>query len=728
LTALSNCPYKGQTPLGDPKMESFLRSLRYLWPYRGRIAVAILCVLVVAGLWSGGLGLMLPAAKILISDEGLHGWAYNTVAQDRLGANTRHSAVSIAGRPPMLALQVTEVAQRAAQAGLRPSDWIIGLDDGRPEHALVGAVELARELTLAGSDKAVALWVYDQREQTHRRVMVDLGPAKFTSSLLGQVALKIPEPRQFRDRFNMFVGLLAIVLVMTLLRAFFTFVQEYLIGTAVWRGIMDLRCDNYNVVLHLPTVFFSEKGVSDATSRFIRDTSELAGGQNTLLGKTIVEPAKAIGLLAIALLCSWELTVMALVAGPPAFLLIRKFGKKMHRASRRSLESWSMMLAILGETLLGIRVVKSYTMEGAERRRFFRVNRQLLRQQNRMERLDAATGPTVESLGVAAGMVAAGAAGYLVFTGMLDRDVFLTWMVMMFAIFDPVRKLAKVTMRFQQADAAAKRIFELQDTQQETRIPAAPMLPRHRQTIEFRQVSFRYPGAADEAVKDVSFTVRAGQTVAIVGPNGSGKTTLVSMIPRLFDPTAGAILIDGVDISQCSMRSLRRQIGLVTQDTVIFAATIGENISYGLRRPDRKDVLAAAGKAFVDEFVRELPDGYDTMVGEYGATLSGGQRQRIAIARAILRDPAILILDEAMSQVDSDSERRIHQATAEFVKGRTTFLIAHRFATVLAAETIVVMNGGRVTDMGSHQQLLDRCELYRHLYRTQFVDTGGQAA
>ena len=185
------------------------------------------------------------------------------------------------------------------------------------------------------------------------------------------------------------------------------------------------------------------------------------------------------------------------------------------------------------------------------------------------------------------------------------------------------------------------------------------------------------------------------------------------------------VLVDGQDITQVSVRSLRRQIGLVTQDTVLFHATMRENIAYGLRRPHDKDVLAAAKRAFVDEFVRDLPDGYDTMVGEYGATLSGGQKQRIAIARAILRDPAILIFDEAMSQVDADSERRIHQAMQEFIRGRTTLMIAHRFATVLSADMIVVMNDGRVIDTGTHQELLDRCELYQHLYRTQFVDSGG---
>jgi ABC-type multidrug transport system fused ATPase/permease subunit len=252
-------------------------------------------------------------------------------------------------------------------------------------------------------------------------------------------------------------------------------------------------------------------------------------------------------------------------------------------------------------------------------------------------------------------------------------------------------------------------------------------LKRHSQSIEFRDVSFRYPSASEDAVKHADILIQAGQTVAIVGPNGSGKTTLVSLVPRLLSPTAGRVLIDGTDIATVSLKSLRRQIGLVTQDTVMFHATIGENIAYGKRRARREEVLAAAERAFVDEFVRQLPDGYETMVGEHGATLSGGQKQRIAIARAILRDPTLLIFDEAMSQVDSDSESRIHQAMSEFAKGRTTLLVAHRFATVLSADHIVVMDRGAIIDTGTHAELLTRCELYRNLYQTQFVDTGGQA-
>ncbi len=722
-------------------MDNFRRSLKYLWPYRLRIGVALLCVLVIATLWAGGLGLLLPGAKILISDEGLHGWVYKVVADKRLGISSVHSTVSIGGAPPQAAMQIVHVdtGRLAAKAGLQARQWIVGLEDSAPTSlpaaGEAGEVSLARSAALGPTDRSTAVRVYDQLTERLTTVHVTLPPPPWPYGSLRDLFRRIPEPRNQAGRLPLFLGLLGTVLVVTVIRAVFTFFQEYLIGTAIWRGIMDLRCENYDTVLRLPTTFFSEKGVSDATSRFIRDTSELARGQSTLLSKTLVEPAKALGSLVLALAMSWPLTLMAMVGGPPAFAFIRKFGKKMHRASRRSLESWSSMLAVLGETLQGIRVVKAYTMEGAERLRFFRVNRALLKQQTRMERLDAATGPTVEAMGIIAGMFAAAAAGYLVFVGLgwgdffyrMDRDKFLTWMVALFATFDPIRKLAKVSMRFQQAEAAAKRIFELRDTPHEPHVIDAPALGRHRESIEFRDVSYRYPSAAEDAVKHATLRVQAGQTVAIVGPNGSGKTTLVSLVPRLLTPTSGAVLIDGTDVAGVSLRSVRQQIGLVTQDTVMFHATIAENIAYGKRRARREEVLAAAEQAFVDEFVHQLPDGYDTMVGEHGATLSGGQKQRVAIARAILRDPAILIFDEAMSQVDAESENRIHQALAEFAKGRTTLLVAHRFATVLAADHIVVMDRGAIIDSGTHTELLARCELYRTLYQTQFIDSGGQA-
>ena len=305
--------------------------------------------------------------------------------------------------------------------------------------------------------------------------------------------------------------------------------------------------------------------------------------------------------------------------------------------------------------------------------------------------------------------------------GAMLPEVFFGWMAMMAAVFDPMRKLSKVVLVFQRADAAAARVFELQDREQEVSLTGAINLPPHTESIEFRGVSYTYPGAAEPAVRNVDLTVKAGQAVAVVGPNGCGKTTLVSLLPKLLQPTAGEVLIDGQDIALCTFRSVRRQTAVVTQQSVLFNATIGENIAYGARHATEEAVRAAAKQAYVDEFVSSLPDGYKTMVGEEGATLSGGERQRICIARAILRNPPILIFDEATSQIDADSEQRIHEALKEFTKDRTTLMIAHRFSTILEADMIVVMDRGAVVDTGTHPELLERCELYGQLYRTQFA-------
>jgi ABC-type multidrug transport system fused ATPase/permease subunit len=541
-----------------------------------------------------------------------------------------------------------------------------------------------------------------------------------SSKLLGYLVQKIPEPETRLGRLPIFLWLLGIMAVMTILRNLLRFIQEYLVQTAVLKGMIDFRKDCYNSVLRQPVTFFAQEGTTDTMSRFIQDTGELSRAQVTLVGKTLVEPAKAVASVAIAFYLSWELTLVAMIGGPLTYVIIRKFGKIMKRSTKRALESWADMLAVLEETLTGIRVVKAYTMETSERKRFFAVNRRLYKQQRRITRTRAATAPTVEALGIIAAVAAAGGAGYLVFSGKMDTEIFMAWMACLAAMFDPVRKLSKVVTRFQRGDAAAERIFEMYERPQEKRIPGAPMLPRLAQSLEFRNVSYQYPNSQALAVNNVSFTIDAGKTVAIVGPNGSGKTTLVSLLPRLLAATEGTILIDGCDTETHSLRSLRRQIGIVTQETVLFNATIRENISYGLRKTSDAHVLDAAKKAYVDEFVSELPDGYETMVGQRGATLSGGQRQRITIARAILRDPAILIFDEALSQIDPNSEKLISDAMSEFIKGRTTLMIAHRFQTILSADAIIVMDGGKIIDIGRHEELLEHCQLYAHLYKTQF--------
>ena len=713
-------------------MKNFKRSLKYLWPYRRQLLLAGLCVVLIMVLWGSGLGLLLPGSKILISEEGLHGWAYSSATQDRLGVRLvqrsvpPHTTIREGGveRELSIVLDVVRVDESGPSQGkLQQNNWLVGRADGEDDGGFLRGDALARTIANHAPGEPLALRAYNPYTQKLQTVTVIPGRSGWRSRLLTRIARAIPEPASYVDRFPMLLWLLGFVVLITLLRNVLRFSQEYLVGAVVMRAMMDLRRDSYEVVLHLPTTFFSEKGISDSMSRFVQDTNQLADGQVALFGKTLAEPAKAVASLVVALSLSWPLTLLAIGAGPPAVALIRKFGEVMRKASRRALGSWSLMLAVLNETLAGIRVVKAYTMEGSERKRFFQVNRRLLKQQRRMVRTDAAVAPAVETLGMTAALGAVALAGYWVLHGGydMDGDKFLALMGCLVAMFDPVRKLAKVATRFQRADAAAGRVFQLQDQEQEKRMPNAPMLPRHSQSIQLVHVRFRYPNASDDALKDINLTIPAGETLAIVGPNGSGKTTLASLLPRLLDPTEGKVLVDGRDISRYSLRSLRRQIGLVTQDAVLFHASIADNVAYGLRRARDEQVQAAARKAFVDEFVRDLPDGYDTMLGEHGATLSGGQRQRIAIARAILRDPAILIFDEAMSQVDPHSELRIQQAIKEFIRGRTTLLIAHRFSTVMTAQRIAVMDAGRIVDVGTHKELLSRCGLYHQLYQTQFL-------
>ncbi|HDZ22290.1 hypothetical protein LCGC14_0238870 [marine sediment metagenome] len=717
-------------------MQNFFRSLRYLRPYRTRLAISIGCVIVIAGLWGGGLAMMLPATKALISPEGLHGWAYNAITQNMLGIRLvrRDMPATTGGELQKLSIIIDVVAVDddgpAAQAGIKQGQWLIGLGEAG-EYRLIRGDILADRLASMAGNGVVSLAVFDPNDPDRSDIkLYDVHPAKvgFSTRAFRWMTSVLPKPHNFRDRFKVLLWLFALTLAMTWLRNILRFFQEYLVQTAVFSGIRDLRCQNYGVVLRLPMTFYSSHGTTDTMSRFLADMGELSRGQVTLFGKTMVEPAKALAALGAALLCSWQVTLLALIAGPPAFVLIHQFGKVMKRASKRALESHALLIRSLDETLTGLRVIKAYTMESAERKRFYRVNRRLIKQQRRMARIDSATSPSVEALGITAALAAGGMAGWWVFNDQMDSARFLAMMVCLGAMFDPVRKLAKVATRFQRAEAAATRVFELHDQPQEVRIPNAPDLPPHRESIEFRDVSLRYPSAETDAVADVNLTIHHGETLAIVGPNGCGKTTLVSLLPRLLEPTGGHILIDGQEIATVSLRSLRKQIGLVTQDTILFYATIGENIAYGLRRPDEAAVLAAAKRAYVDEFVRDLPDGYDTMVGEHGATLSGGQRQRIAIARAILRDPAIMIFDEATSQIDANSEHRIHQAMEDFTRGRTTIMIAHRFATIMSADRIVAMDAGRIIDVGSHEELMQRCSLYAHLYRTQFEDTGGPAS
>ncbi|MCD6365141.1 MAG: ABC transporter ATP-binding protein, partial [Planctomycetes bacterium] len=540
-------------------MKNFFRSLGYLKPYRGRLIVSLMCVAMIGVLWAGGLGMIAPVLKVMIDREGLHGWIRRTAAEDRLGAKVRIRGVSQSflnrsdgaptdadsvAQPTVNIVEVGNVRSRraGAKAGIKRGHWIIAIE-WSGENRKIWGEQLIRALWNAPVDAPVRLNLYDPAENKFSEVVLTLDAPSRRINALTAVGRWIPEPANIRDRFVLLVWVLGVGLAVTVLRDIFRFLHEYIVQTTVWHGVMDLRCDNFNVALRLPVTFYASHGTSDTMSRFIQDTNVLAGGQITLFGKSMAEPAKAMGSLAMALLLSWKRTLVATLIGPPAFIFIRQFGQIMKRASKRALESWAAMLGVLSETFSGIRVVKTYTMESTQRMHFFNVSRQLFKQQRRMSRIDAAASPMIEAMGVTVGLTAAAIGGWWVLADRIDGFIFMTWMACLAGMFDPVRKLARVLPVFQQAETAAERLFELQDQEQEKRRSGAVSLPNHEESLEFRGVSYRYPDTDIDAIKNINLEIRCGETVALVGPNGCGKTTLVSLVPRLMDPSAGSILL-----------------------------------------------------------------------------------------------------------------------------------------------------------------------------------------
>jgi subfamily B ATP-binding cassette protein MsbA len=374
------------------------------------------------------------------------------------------------------------------------------------------------------------------------------------------------------------------------------------------------------------------------------------------------------------------------------------------------------------ESLQGLRAVKSSTAEAEALARFEVQNKEAVRHELKVRTARAASSPLIETIASVVLLGLAVFAAREIMQGDLPLDRFALSLGSLALAGANLRPLTSLINEIQAATAPAQRLCDILDEPQERDDRAKPAAVRHARSIEFDHVSYTYPGAEHPALRDVTLNILHGEKIAIVGPNGCGKTTLLSTLPRLLVPDSGRVLIDGQDVSQFDLRSLRRQIGVVTQEAVLFRGSVAENIAFGLGgSTPLEQVIEAARRAHADEFIRRIPGGYDANVAEQGTSLSGGQKQRLAIARAIMRDPSILILDEATSQIDAESEAHINAALAEFCHGRTALVIAHRLSTVLHADRIVVMDAGRVIDVGTHDQLLDRCDLYRRLSKTQLV-------
>ena len=661
-------------------MSSFGRVVRLALKHRLTFAASVVSAVIVAVLWGGNIGALLPFLEMASENKTLQDW----VDQEILRAD-----------------------KQAQQQEARLADL----------HARWAREPAERQAALASQiDLAQARLEAEQRA---------LGRFRF---LKPYVDAYVP-----RDRFQTLALLIGALVISTLVKNLFLMANTMVTARLSYLGTFELQQAFFARTLRMDMATFSNEGTADLMSRFTYDVQQLVNGLKALFGKLIVEPLKMIACLVCAAVICWRLLVLSLVIAPLAAWLIRWLARMLKRANRRAMEEMAQLYNTLTETFQGIKIVKAFTMEAHERRRFRDACKTCFQKAMQIAGFDALSRPAIEIMGILIICLAILAGAYLVLEEQLDlfgvqmTSRPLTWpsLLLFYALLigaaDPARKLTDVFTQLQAGAAAADRIYAQFDRLPQVRDPERPKpLGRHHRDLVFDRVDFAYqPG--HPVLQDISLRIRFGETLAIVGPSGCGKSTLASLIPRFADPTAGEIRLDGVPLSDVRLRRLRSQIGLVTQDPVLFDDTVMNNIRYGTPGASDAEVIEAARRAHAHRFIEtELPDGYRTVIGPLGGQLSGGQRQRIALARAILRNPAILILDEATSQVDLESERVIQTVLEEFIRDRTTIIITHRLGALVLADRIVVMRDGRILDVGTHAELLPRCDFYRRLYQIQF--------
>jgi subfamily B ATP-binding cassette protein MsbA len=511
------------------------------------------------------------------------------------------------------------------------------------------------------------------------------------------------------------------IIIVSILKGVASYGRDYFMGYVGQKVVNDIRDRLYSHATSLSFSYFTKTPTGVIISRIINDVNLVQGALTRAPSSLVQGLTTMLALTGYIIYLNWRLAAFSIVVLPLAGFALSKFSKRFRKISTQMQEQVGGLTVHLHETIAGVRIVKAFGMESYENRRFAERNKKLFNSLMRSLKTSAVSHPVMEVISMLGTSLVILFGGYWIIRGSMTIGEFLSFMTALVFFYRPLKDLNGINNTLQDGIAAAQRVFDVLDTRPEIKDSrGASTVPRDFKTITFRDLSFKYED--DYVLHNIDLTVRAGETIAIVGRSGGGKTTLVNLIPRFYDVSEGAVLIDGVDIRNVTIESLRSCTAIVTQQTILFNDTVRDNIAYGNAAKSLDDVVRAARAAYAEDFIQALPEGYDAVIGESGVRLSGGQRQRIAIARALLKDAPILILDEATSSLDTESEREVQNALDTLMQGRTSFVIAHRLSTIMNADRIIVLKGGRIVEQGGHEELLAVGGEYKNLYDQQFRD------